>query len=313
MSPVRARSPASASQALRGPTRRPRREAVSGRSPRSAGSPSAPDQRPPQPQPMASNARTTMPPSTAIPGRYGLRRRYGRLARCDVVPVGVDVRVLDRVEVDRAAVRVLRPARRAVDGPAVERGRVVGLDRAEVAAAVGVDGDHPADREARRVEAPEHREHVRARRRGGRRSGPCARGRRSPSGVARTRRRSSSGTGHPGRHETPVMVSRSAAGSGVTGRGRPAAGAAERRRDAHDCERQDRGETSASTANGSPAAAAQAAVATATAGAFRDLPRRRRGSSRRIRLRRILLGEQDRGGRISNRRPPAPKAGALPG
>ncbi len=36
------------------------------------------------------------------------------------------------------------------------------------------------------------------------------------------------------------------------------------------------------------------AVATATAGAFRDLPRRRRGSSRRIRFCGFLPGEQER-------------------
>ena len=119
-----------------------------------------PDQRPPQPQAIASNALTTVPPSTAIPGRYGLRRRYGVLARWTSCRSS-HVRVLDRVEVDRAAVRVLRPARRAVDGPTVEGGRVVGLDRPEVARAVGVDGDHPPDRKTGPVQAPEDREHVR--------------------------------------------------------------------------------------------------------------------------------------------------------
>ena len=55
-----------------------------------------------------------------------------------------DVGVLDRVQVDRAAVRVLRPARRAVDVAAVEGRRVVRLDRAEVRAAVRVDREPSA-------------------------------------------------------------------------------------------------------------------------------------------------------------------------
>ena len=91
-----------------------------------------------------------------MPGRGGERRRYGRLARWERRAVGVDVRVLDRVQVDRASVRVLRPAARALDRTAVESRRVVRLDRAEVAAAVGVDRHHPADREPRRVKPPEH-------------------------------------------------------------------------------------------------------------------------------------------------------------
>ena len=49
----------------------------------------SPDQRPPHDQPAASKARTSAPPSTAIPGRYGERRRYGRLAVCEVVPATV--------------------------------------------------------------------------------------------------------------------------------------------------------------------------------------------------------------------------------
>jgi hypothetical protein len=43
---------------------------------------------------------------------------------------------------------------------AVERRRVVRLDRAEVARAVRVDGHHPADRELCRVQAPKHAQDV---------------------------------------------------------------------------------------------------------------------------------------------------------
>ena len=71
-----------------------------------------------------------------------------------------DVRVLDGVDVDRAAVRVLRPARRPGGRPAVEGRGVVGLDAREVVAAVGLDGPHPPDREARAVEGPERRHDV---------------------------------------------------------------------------------------------------------------------------------------------------------
>src|SRR5437588_12676562 len=53
------------------------------------------------------------------------------------------------------AVGVLRPVRGAGGGAAVERRRVVGLDRAEVAAAVVVDRLHAEDREARVVEPVE--------------------------------------------------------------------------------------------------------------------------------------------------------------
>ena len=87
-----------------------------------------------------------------------------RAARVVVHAAVLDVRVLDRVDVDRAAVRVLRPAARAGRAAAVERRRVVGLDRPEVAAAVGVDRDDLPDREPRGVQAPEHRPQ-RARRR----------------------------------------------------------------------------------------------------------------------------------------------------
>src|SRR4051794_41889520 len=64
-----------------------------------------------------------------------------------------DVRILDRVDVEREAVCVLRPAPLTGRAAAVERRRVVGLDRAVVAAAVVVDEPHPADREPAAVEA----------------------------------------------------------------------------------------------------------------------------------------------------------------
>jgi hypothetical protein len=68
---------------------------------------------------------------------------------------GRDVGILDRVHVDRAAVRVLRPAGRPVDVAAVERRGVVGLDRLKIAAPERVDGDHAPDRESRSIERAE--------------------------------------------------------------------------------------------------------------------------------------------------------------
>ena len=96
-----------------------------------------------------------------------------------------DVRVLDRVDVDRAPVRMLGPAARALDVAAVERGGVVGLDRAEVAAAVRVDGhacvgSGSAWRRAVAKDADDRS----ARRPGGRSGGPSAPSRRSPSARA---------------------------------------------------------------------------------------------------------------------------------
>ena len=74
-----------------------------------------------------------------------------------------DVGVLDRVDVDRVPVGMLRPAARARRRAAVEGRGVVGLDRVEVAAAVVVDEAHAPDREAGVVEPPQDR-HDRARR-----------------------------------------------------------------------------------------------------------------------------------------------------
>src|SRR3990172_1412178 len=74
-------------------------------------------------------------------------------------PAAADEGVLDRVDVDRAAVRVLRPALRALDVAAVERGGVVRLDRAKVAGPVDVDRHHAPDREAGLVEPAHHRQH----------------------------------------------------------------------------------------------------------------------------------------------------------
>ena len=58
----------------------------SGRSPRSAGSPSRTSSGRPSPSRSRSNARTRAPPSKAIPGRRRARSTYGRLAACDVRP-----------------------------------------------------------------------------------------------------------------------------------------------------------------------------------------------------------------------------------
>ena len=113
-----------------------------------------PDQLPPQPQPCAANARTSAPAGDGH-ARAHPRAVQVRHARRVRRAAARDVRVLDRVDVDRAPVGVVRPVARARRRTAVERRRVVGLDRAEVVAAVGVDREHAADREARVVEGAE--------------------------------------------------------------------------------------------------------------------------------------------------------------
>ena len=67
------------------------------------------------------------------------------------------VGVLDRVDVDRPAVGVLRPPRGAGHEPTVEARGVVGRHRARVAAAERRDRLYAAEREARVVEAAEIR------------------------------------------------------------------------------------------------------------------------------------------------------------
>src|SRR6188472_4069538 len=92
---------------------------------------------------------------TAVDGHPGAVRRAAEIAatrRMRRCPGDGDVGILDRVQVDRAAVRMLRPARRPLDVAAVEGRRVVRLDRAEVTRAVRVDRDDPPDREAGRIE-----------------------------------------------------------------------------------------------------------------------------------------------------------------
>ena len=124
-------------------------------------------------------------------------------------------RVLDRVDVDGAAVGVLGVARRPLDEAAVEGRGVVGLDRAEVAAAVRVDRLEPPDREPGRVETTQDGEDRRAPRRGSRSPGRRGHGRRSRGRSAVTTRRSRSGTGHPGCQETPVICRARAGEIGV--------------------------------------------------------------------------------------------------
>src|SRR5450759_2494302 len=65
------------------------------------------------------------------------------------------VGILDWIDIDRQAVGVVRPVRGAGGRSAVEGRGVVGLDRAEVAAAVGVDESHAPDREAGPVQLAE--------------------------------------------------------------------------------------------------------------------------------------------------------------
>ncbi len=94
------------------------------------------------------------------PALHGHARAVGRAPQIgDAGRVGGaaarDVRVLDRVDVDRAPVGVLAPAARSGHRATVEGGGVVGLDAREVVAAVGLDRAHAANGEAGPVELPE--------------------------------------------------------------------------------------------------------------------------------------------------------------
>src|ERR687888_336600 len=77
-------------------------------------------------------------------------------------PTTLEVRVLYRVDVDREAVGVARPALWpwADHVAAVEPGGVVGLERALVDPAVCIDGAQAADREARPIEPAENADDV---------------------------------------------------------------------------------------------------------------------------------------------------------
>ena len=67
--------------------------------------------------------------------------------------VGIYIRILQRIDVEGAAVGVLRPTTPARDRTTIERGRVVGLCRSVVVACVVVDESHVCDRESTRVHA----------------------------------------------------------------------------------------------------------------------------------------------------------------
>src|SRR4029079_4848813 len=83
----------------------------------------------------------------ALVRRSGLMPRAVEVRRARAVRAraSADVRVLDRVDVDREAGRMGRPVARAGRGATVEGRGVVGLDRPEVVAAVAVDRLHPPD------------------------------------------------------------------------------------------------------------------------------------------------------------------------
>ena len=112
-----------------------------------------PVQRPPQSQPTERErahehaARDRHAPAVAPAVREGAARRRQHAP-------ALEVGVLDRVDVDRLAVGVHRPAfgARRDRVTAVERRGVVGRHRAVVAAAEAGDRLHPADREPRGVE-----------------------------------------------------------------------------------------------------------------------------------------------------------------
>src|SRR5580692_12923424 len=77
-----------------------------------------------------------------------------------LVAVGGDIRVLARVQIDGEAVGVLGPARRAGGVAAVERRRIVRLDRREIRAVEGVHRHHAADRVAHREQLAEDQDQL---------------------------------------------------------------------------------------------------------------------------------------------------------
>src|SRR4051812_48408623 len=77
--------------------------------------------------------------------------------------IASDVRVLHRIDIDSAAVGVLRPRVGPCHVTAIERGGVVGAPRAVIARAVMIDELHPADLE---VVVPHRAERVYERGRG---------------------------------------------------------------------------------------------------------------------------------------------------
>ena len=79
--------------------------------------------------------------------------RRARFGEHDATP---DVRVLERVDVDRGAPRVVREGTAAGDLAAVERRRVVGRHRGVVITVVALDALHPRDREALGEHRAEH-------------------------------------------------------------------------------------------------------------------------------------------------------------
>ena len=120
-------------------------------------------------------------------------------------PAPGHVRVLDRVDVERPPVRVLRPPPRALDVAAVERRRVVGLDRAGSRCrrtrprASSAGSGSPRRRGGGRPTRP------RGPRPRGRPAVPCRYGRRSADAPASAAEGRGGGRGSPARHETPVI------------------------------------------------------------------------------------------------------------
>ena len=117
---------------------------------RSAGSRVGPARRP-SGSPWSGSAFTTLPfcVDQALLLRLAVRGTSCPPAGETVLPLTYGFST--RVEVDRDAVGVVGPVRRARDVAAVERRRVVRLHRLAVAALVDVDGHHLADRDSARL------------------------------------------------------------------------------------------------------------------------------------------------------------------
>ena len=171
----------------------PSRRNAGSRATRSSGLPTA-SRRPRRPR----RARCPPPPSQA-----GCGRDRGTAAGRRVDAAGEQVGVLERIDVDRLAVGVSRPALRAGRDrvPAVERRGVVGRHRAIVAAVEGVDRLHAADREALGRRAGRRSARPPGRPTRSRRARRYAGGRRTPSRRAERAGAGTAARGSPGRYD----------------------------------------------------------------------------------------------------------------
>src|SRR5262245_19352984 len=150
-----------------------------------------------------------------MPGRYGERRRYVRLARCDVVPLAetygfsTGLRSIAR-PYECSDQRFVPSTKRQLNADVLS----ASIERKSLApyastGTIRLIGKRAANR--RRSTATTSAAASRWTT-----SRPVWARPSNPQCVARTSRRSPSGTGHPVRHETPVIVSRRDGGSVLT-------------------------------------------------------------------------------------------------